>query len=422
MTDENDVVKAPGLNHRLWAIPLVIAMGLLSLLAASYLGGVLNPQENLHDFPLVLVNADQGEYGPRVAREMRAALPPDRVALRETDAAAAEGLLALGNVYGAIMIPEDFSARLTALEQPAGERGTPPVIEIRTNPRAGALGVQLTVQLLTPVLGDINTKLGTEVSARAAGNGVPLSDAALVTLADPVRVSITQYRPLPPGTGNGLSAFYYTLLLVLAGFTGSMLVSTGIDAVAKDRPNLSTWRVLQLKWALAAVVAMLMAGIYQLIAVGLGMPISHHLTLYCYCVFAAFAVGVTALSITEAASVVASALRTPILAIIAMPINMLLFIALGLPSSGGIIPIQAAPRAFQALSSFEPMHQIFLGIRSILYFDARADAGLSHALIMCTLGLVVGVVLGLLATLGYQRFRTRPRRDRRQGRFATPRT
>ncbi|EUA91800.1 conserved transmembrane domain protein [Mycobacterium ulcerans str. Harvey] len=39
------------------------------------------------------------------------------------------------------------------------------------------------------------------------------------------------YNPLPNGTGNGLSAFYYALLLLLAGFTGSIVVSTLVDSL-----------------------------------------------------------------------------------------------------------------------------------------------------------------------------------------------
>ncbi|WP_194819729.1 YhgE/Pip domain-containing protein [Nocardia sp. XZ_19_385] len=393
-------------NHSAWAIPLVVAMGLLSLLAVSYLGSVVNSEQHLRDFPLVLVNADQGAYGAQVAGEVTDALA-GQVALRVTDTAEAERLLSLGNVYGAVMIPADFSDRLTALGRPDADLGTPPVLEIRTNPRAGAVGASLATELVTPALAQINRQLGIDATTRARGNGVQLSAAALVTLTDPVRVADTQYRPLPTGTGNGISVFYYTLLLVLTGFTGSVLVSSGVDAAVAGRPDISAWRVLGFKWALFAVVALLMAGIYQLIAAHLGMPIEHHLMLYCFGAFAAFAVGVTALGISATTSALASAFRMPILAILSMPINLLLFIALGIPSSGGIRPIEAAPGAYHVLATFEPMRQVYLGVRSILYFDARADAGLTQAVIMCAIGLGLGVLVGVLATIGNERFRTR---------------
>ncbi len=407
-TTDGDGEDAPsGWDHKLWAVPLVIAMGLLSLLALSYLGSILHPQRNLHDFPLLLVNNDRGEYGGEVAQRVRAAFAPDQVRLRITDAAEADRQLSLADVYGAIWIPEDFSARLTALTQPGPGPATSPSIEVQTNPRAGTTAVTLTTQLITPVLDGINRELGTTVTERARTGGVPLTDAALITLTEPVHVAVTQYAALPEGTANGISAFYYTLLVVFAGVTGSQLINVGVDTVTQGDPTISPWRALLFKWALMAVVALAMAGSYQLIASALGMPIGHRLTLYCFSVFAALAMGMTALANLAVVSTLASALRLPVLNNLGMPINMLIFIALGLPSSGGIMPIEATPPLYGALAEFEPMHQVYLGVRSILYLDARAAAGLTRALAMCGIGVVSAIVVGVLTTLGYDRLRAR---------------
>ncbi|MEC3952625.1 DUF3533 domain-containing protein [Nocardia sp. CDC153] len=378
-------------------------MGLLSLLALSYLGSVLDPQRHLHDYPLVVVNADRGGYGGRVADAVVAGLPTDQVRVRLVEAAVADDLMAAGKVYGAILIPPDFTARLSALDGLAAGDGTPPQLDIQTNPRAGTTAVTLTVQLVTPILDRINRDLGTESIGRARANGVPLSDAALAGLTEPIRVQVGQFQPLPAGTANGISAFYYTLLVVFAGFTASSLISGGVDAAVKDGGSPSKWRVLLFKWALAAVVALTMAGVYQLIARWLGMPITHPLILYCFSTFASLAIGMTALANLTVVSTLATALRAPTLTNLGMPINMLLFVALGLPSSGGIIPIEAAPRPYGILAAFEPMHQVFLGIRSILYFDARADAGLTRAVLMCTAGTAFALAIGILTTLGYDR-------------------
>ncbi|MEG8179208.1 DUF3533 domain-containing protein [Nocardia terpenica] len=398
-------------DHKLWAIPVVVAMGLLSLLAVSYLGSVLDPERNLHDFPLVLVNDDRGEHGRAVADEIVAALPDGQVRLQVTDAAEAERQLSLGNTYGEIVIPADFSARLDALVRPAAERGTPPTVEVHTNPRAGTTAVTLTQSLINPALNRVNADLGARTLERARANGVPLSEAALVTLGTPLRVTTTPYDPLPEGTANGISAFYFTLLVVFAGFTSSMMVYVGVDTALADGPPVSRWRALLFKWALIGVVALVMAGLYQAIATGLGMPVAHHLILYCFSAFASLAIGMTALANLTVVASVATALRAPVLNTLGMPVNMLLFIALGLPSSGGIMPVQATPRPYGVLSRFEPMHQVFLGVRSILYFDARAAAGLTRAVAMCTLGVGLAVVLGVLATIGYDRVRAARHRD-----------
>ena len=67
---------------------------------------------------------------------------------------------------------------------------------------------------------------------------------------------------------------------------------------------------------------------------------------------------------------------------------------LGLPSSGGTIPLEATPSLYRWLGEFEPMHQIYRGVRAIIFFGASGDAGLIHAVWMTFAGLVIGLVVG----------------------------
>ena len=86
--------------------------------------------------------------------------------------------------------------------------------------------------------------------------------------------------------------------------------------------------------------------------------------------------------------------------------NLLLlgvFLFFGLPSTGATIPLEATPRFFGWLAGFEPMRQAFLGSRALLYFDGRADAGLSRALMVGVVGLAVGLVFGAVVSWFYDR-------------------
>jgi hypothetical protein len=49
------------------------------------------------------------------------------------------------------------------------------------------------------------------------------------------------------------------------------------------------------------------------------------------------------------------------------------------------------------------MHQVFLGVRSLLYLNGQADAGLSQALTMTAIGLVIGLLFGGIVTHLYDR-------------------
>ena len=54
---------------------------------------------------------------------------------------------------------------------------------------------------------------------------------------------------------------------------------------------------------------------------------------------------------------------------------------------------------------FEPLRQILDGVRAILYFDGRGDAGLTRAWVASGIGLAVWVGVGLLVTTWYDRKR-----------------
>jgi uncharacterized phage infection (PIP) family protein YhgE len=212
------------------------------------------------------------------------------------------------------------------------------------------------------------------------------------------------YNPLPNGTGNGLSAFYYALLLLLAGFTGSIVVSTLVDSLLgyvpaefgpvyrfAEQVRISRFRTLLIKWAMMVLLALLTSGVYLAIAHGLGMPINLGWQLWAFGAFAIIAVGVTSSSLLS------------VLGSMGLLVSMLLFVILGLPSAGATVPLEAVPPFFRWLAEFEPMHQVFLGARSLLYLNGRAETGLSQSLTLTAIGLVIGLLLGGIITHLYDR-------------------
>ncbi|BCI89299.1 hypothetical protein NIIDMKKI_45050 [Mycobacterium kansasii] len=82
---------------------------------------------------------------------------------------------------------------------------------------------------------------------------------------------------------------------------------------------------------------------------------------------------------------------------------LFIFNFLGLPSTGATIPLEAEPKIFSWLANFEPMRQVFIGTRALLYFDGRLDAGLGRSLTLTVIGLVIGVVFGAVLTWIYDR-------------------
>jgi uncharacterized phage infection (PIP) family protein YhgE len=353
------------------------------------------------------VNADAGTDGKQIVDGLVSGLNRDQFDVRVLSADEANSQLDTARIYGLVQIPSDFSAKLKSLGQAALQPGqvTRPVITISTNPRAGELGSSIAGLTLAKAVNEINAKIGQQLSAQVAkASGTPLPGGVSLTLSSPVDMQVNDHDPLPNGTGNGLSAFYYALLLLLAGFTGSIVVSSLVDSMLgfvpaelgpvyrlAEQVKISRFRTLLVKWALMAVMAVLTSVAYVGIADALGMPIPNGWTLWAYGAFTIAAVGVTSTSLIA------------VLGSVGLLVNLFIFVILGLPSNGATIPLEAAPRFFGWLAKFEPMHQVFLGARALLYFDGRADAGLTRALVMTAIGLVIGLVIGGVVTRIYDR-------------------
>lgn len=393
---------------RFWVVPIVVTLAVLSALAALYLGGILKPTTNLRHFPVAIVNEDAGPTGKQLVTALLSSLDKDKFDVRVLSQSEAQHQLDTARIYGAVGIPPSFSARLKSFAKStvAPGRVERPVIVILTNPRAGTLGSSIAGQTLGRAMGVINERVGQRLSQEIGTETreAPMAGAVTLLLDNPIEVKTDVYKPLPDGTGNGLSAFYYSLLLLLAGFTGSIVVSTLVDSMLgyvpaefgpvyrfAEQVRISRFRTLLIKWALMAVLAVLTSAVYIAIAGALGMPVPHGVPLWLYGVFAIAAVGVTSTSLIA------------VLGTAGLLVSMLIFVILGLPSAGATVPLESAPPIFGWLARFEPMHQVFLGTRALLYLDGRIDAGLAHALTLTGIGLAIGLLLGGIVTRSYDR-------------------
>ncbi|NUS44893.1 MAG: DUF3533 domain-containing protein [Mycobacteriaceae bacterium] len=401
---------------RLWAAPIAVMTALMALLGTLYLAYVVNPEENLHGFPVLLVNSDEGDTvggrytnaGKLLTEGLLAGIPADKVDVEVVGLPEVDRELALGRSYGALIIPSDFSKRLSNLGIAGVVAGDveKPIITVRTNPRAGSIANQIMLRIADQALAVANTSVGgqltQQVQAQLGPKGPPLSGAARLALAAPVHTVVAPYNPLPDGSGEGLSAFFYTLLLLLAGFTGAMTVHTMTDSALGFIPTeYGPWYVhfpktphsrlqtLLVKWGIMTIAGFIVSAVYLVAGRLLGMPIERPVVLWLYGAFAIIAVGVTALSVLAA------------LGTAGMLVNLIVFIVLGLPSCGGTVPIEAVPRYIGWLARFEPMHQVYLAIRGILYFGAHGEAGLLRGFWMTAFGLAVGLTIGAVITRYY---------------------
>ncbi|MGV9710348.1 DUF3533 domain-containing protein [Gordonia sp. NPDC003424] len=418
-----DVIGSP----RFWILPLLLVLVVMSFMAALYMGAVADPQGNLHNFPIALVNEDQGgdvdnpdgttskqNFGAQVADGVIGTAAKSGITIHEADRTTALNELNAAKVYGVVVIGANFTNRAVALGRSAvlQAKPDPMAIDVYINRGSGTFASAVTTTFAERMSTEVNAQVGEQltntVRTTLAKANIGFSGAAQLALANPVDVKIVEPVPLPDGSGNGLSAFYYTLLLILAGFTGAMMVSIVVDALLGQTPieygpfyqfrtrlAISRWGTLAAKWTIMVLVAVLQSALFVGVCTAVGTALPNAFALWMFGVLVIAAVGISAASM---------------MAVFGNPgliLNLVFFVILGLPSSGGTVPLQASPALFTWIAAVEPMHLVYLGVRAILYFDADFDAGLGRSVIQCFIGLVVGVLLGLIGTKYYDHKRWR---------------
>ncbi|MBO0732630.1 MAG: DUF3533 domain-containing protein, partial [Acidimicrobiaceae bacterium] len=309
------------------------------------------------------------------------------------------------NGYATVVIPPGFTSSTVALVSTGPETSgtaTLPRIEVLTNNRAGSLGVSLAQGVLNPALTQISHGIGSRLDAGAPPG---LSPGARALLSDPVRIAPVVYRPLPSHAGVGLSAFYIALLIMMCGFLGAIIINTSVDAALGYASSevgpwwrqrlpvrISRWHTLLVKWTMAVPCTLLFTGVLIAVAAGiLRMDAPHVVGLLMFGWYAAAVVAIGTLVLLAA------------LGALGQIIALLLFVYLGLASSGGTIPLQALNGFYRFVANFEPLRQILQAVRSLLYFDGIGAAGLSRGLVLTSVGLVVWVIVGVGITIWYDR-------------------
>jgi YhgE/Pip-like protein len=398
----------------IWLIPLVTASVVVAAMTALYIWSVVNPLAHLRGLPVAIVNQDRGatigaqhlEAGQQVqAGLLGAPAVTHWLHLEVSSLPQAERAMSRGDLYAAVVIPPDFTTSLLSVSVLNTPGATQPQIQMLTNQRAGTIGVQLATGILQPALAAASHQIGQRLTALVPATA--RTGATKVMLADPVTVTISQYRPLGPSTALGLSPFYMALLTLFCGFLGATIVNSVVDgglgyATTEAGPRwsqrppvpINRWQTLLVKWAIVVALTAVLTAVVLVVAAGvLGMDAPHPALLWLFTWLCAASVGVGTIVLFAVAGTFGQL------------IGLLIFVYAGLASAGGTVPVEALPGFFRFLSNFEPLRQVLAGTRSIMYFNARADAGLTRGTLAAGLGLLFWLAVGTAMVKWYDRKR-----------------
>jgi len=231
------------------------------------------------------------------------------------------------------------------------------------------------------------------------------SAAPVGLLADPITFASVDYRPLPPHSALGLSAFYIALLTLMCGFIGATIINASVDAalgyatsevgprwIQREPVPVNRWQTLLTKWTMALVLTAVFTGLVLAVAIGIldmDAPNAGDLWLFTWLAAASVAAGTLTLF--------------AVLGTQGQLVALLVFVYVGLASAGGTVPVQALPGFLKLLSEIEPLRQILDGVRSILYFGASGEAGLTRGIVTAGVGLIFWLALGVTVVRWYDR-------------------
>lgn len=437
-------------RHTVGAMVAVIA--LFAVIAFMYFEGTANPQEHLNHVPVAIVNDDEGttidtpagpqqlNVGDQIVGEMLDQNDFSEIYMRVVDRETAEKGMDDAEFYGMVEFPSDLSQRIgdlitsTSGGEGADRAGELADINVYAAPRSSVTSSQV-MGTLAGVLGDsVPQEVGKQVLDNgrllAEANQAELSPTAAAALADPVAINQLTYHPLDGGVTNPSFPLFVALVMILAGFTGAMVVSQMIDSRLGFIPldigpfvhlaplgTHSRKLVLIRKWVVTIIISPLISLLIAGIAHWIGVTAFPFWLLVLFSTICILSVGF------------ASHATIAIFGNAGLLINLLVFVVFGIPTSGGAIPSEMLPRWFEPIGQVEPMHAAVRATRAMIFTDNPWSAGLGHATAVLGVWLAVAVILGFAFAAYYDkrgyvrepnRFALPPMMARALGEDATP--
>lgn len=352
------------------ALALLAGLTCQLLLGTSYVAATLDPLREERGIPVAVVLLDQGAHGSAWLDALDArASPIDWVPVATREEAL--GLLREKRAFGAMVVPEDFSA---SLESFASDAPRAALVETFTSPGASTSGSLIAGRAIELALEGLRERVREEALRGAVVGTTGLGALTLEQgrfLAQPVHARATLVNPVPEGGANGLAPTYLAMGAWIGGYLGAI-------ALERFRP-FTKLRPLARAGLMAG--ASLMNGALATgaaLAVGLAVPDAAQLaimialgTWMAYCVVALFTdlVGLAAI------------------------IPAFALLALGLPASGALYPVGLLPDLYRTLHAIDPFTWLVEGMRTVLYArdagdldaNARKLAGLAVACTVASL-------------------------------------
>lgn len=397
----------------LGAILIALAMGI------GYLGAFLSPEAHIHDFPIGIVNDDAGisvlgqaqNKGDEAYEAIVSGNSGSGDAIKWITFDSRDDLVAAmekNDLYGGLVIPEDFTRNLVSIAQPqvTGGESQAASVEVIYNNGAGSLPSSFGKEIVNTAAQAIDARANGELLRRFQSQGVELKPTMVPLIAEPVRIEETDLIPAGEHTGRGMGAFYIAVVTTVGAFLAADVVSVGVDFVAG---HTSMGRFMtRLRGGLVRSTPLQMFAAKFILFTGAAIISSGVLTWFIHSVmetpmpgawqfFGVILLGMMAIGM----------LTLFLITLLSLPgilVGLLFTTILGVPSAFGIFPKEMLPTFYQWLGEVLPVRYLSDATRSLVFFDGRGDAGLTTGVWVLAAYAVVSAILAAVVAWMWTRW------------------
>nr|WP_235950467.1 ABC transporter permease [Heyndrickxia shackletonii] len=356
----------------IWLISL-----LMLVMVCVYLPIFKGAKQNMSDVPLIIVNEDKGKVGDAILLNLIEKQNGNSFKW-VVDKSRKQALMDLRNnkAYGALIIPSNYSKGLGNVHDTliSGISNSKPAkLEVLLNEGIGQTASMIASNTLQTVALTASKGISSQLKNELAQRGMRVAPENASLLDNPVQVISKNVLGLPVNLNKGMTPFVMALISSITGMLGANMIHGYLlrgNGTLKNRGSaLSESEVLQSEIIFGVILTFCVSIVIQLGVFGL-FGSAHASSIWMIFLFTFFSI-TTMFLLFKTIAVFLGGWGM----LVMFPLNFM-----GIFSSGGAFPLSTLPIVHRLFSFILPTRYIVDGIRALLYYDGRLQAGLGNAL------------------------------------------
>ncbi|KWW21294.1 hypothetical protein AS888_17020 [Peribacillus simplex] len=381
-----------------WLITL-----LMLIMISVYLPVFSGANKNVPNVPLIFVNEDQGTVGASILMKLKEKQNGNSFNWKAADnEKKALNQLKNNQAHGALIIPADFSKEISEVQKSllsGKETGRPATLKILLNEGIGQSSSMIASNVLQLVAASTNQEVSGEIKIILNQKGISLSPENASLMDNPVQFKTENVLGLPDNLNKGMTPFVMVIISSITGMMGANMIRGYLRKANGDLENngssLSYTKILKAEMIFSIILAFGVSSVSQIGVFGF-FGSSHTSSIFLIYPFSFFCC-LTMISLFKSLSLIFGGWGM----LVMFPINIM-----GIFSSGGPIPLSTLPIVHRIFSYILPTKYMVDGMRALLYYNGRMQAGLGTALFAISVYFIVTLAI-IIAFIVYSSNRDR---------------